>query len=219
MAKLYEINERISAMKKILIVESLSVVMIGVLQILEDIGFNESVVDTVSSFDGMMAMIESRAYELVIFGLKMDQAKQRKSLLEVVQKNAGVIFLVFAEMMEITIQKKMYREGVKGILDKMSTKKEISFAIKRVLDNEIYIDSASSVKLFFAKEDNKKGYPVLTDREKQIAELLVQGKNNSQICETLNIMPSTVSTFKQKIFNKLRIQNIKELIELEKSFV
>ena len=52
----------------------------------------------------------------------------------------------------------------------------------------------------------------LSDRELEIANLLVEGLGNTQISEKLNLQKSTVSTYKNRIFEKLNISNITELI-------
>ena len=50
-------------------------------------------------------------------------------------------------------------------------------------------------------------------REIEIANLLVRGDGNLEISNNLGIQMSTVSTYKNRIFEKLKINNLVELIE------
>ena len=58
---------------------------------------------------------------------------------------------------------------------------------------------------------------VLSERELEIAELYVKGWGNLEIANHLDIKQNTVSTLKKRIFEKLKIDNLVELIELMKN--
>jgi len=53
----------------------------------------------------------------------------------------------------------------------------------------------------------------LTNREFEIAKLLVAGYNNMEISNHLNIKDSTVSTYRNRVFEKLEIDSIADLIQ------
>ena len=56
----------------------------------------------------------------------------------------------------------------------------------------------------------------LSNREFEIAKLLISGEGNLEISNKLNIQMSTVSTYKNRIFEKLNINNVVSLSELFK---
>jgi len=58
----------------------------------------------------------------------------------------------------------------------------------------------------------------LSKRELQITDLLVQGNGNLEISNKLNIHMSTVSTYKARVFEKLKVNNLVELINLYNTF-
>jgi DNA-binding NarL/FixJ family response regulator len=58
----------------------------------------------------------------------------------------------------------------------------------------------------------------LTNKELEIALLYIKGQGNLEICNSLNIKKSTVSTFKSKIFEKLGVTNIPSLVEIFKLY-
>ncbi|MNE68628.1 Virulence factors putative positive transcription regulator BvgA [compost metagenome] len=55
---------------------------------------------------------------------------------------------------------------------------------------------------------------LLSDREIEVAELLVKGLGNIEIANILKIQMSTVSTYKIRIFEKLKISNVVNLSEI-----
>jgi DNA-binding NarL/FixJ family response regulator len=53
----------------------------------------------------------------------------------------------------------------------------------------------------------------LSNREVEVARLLIKGFGNMEIADMLSIKKSTVSTFKNRIFEKLEIDNLADLID------
>ena len=56
------------------------------------------------------------------------------------------------------------------------------------------------------------------DREFEIAKLLVKGFGNTEISAELDLQKSTVSTYKNRIFEKLEINNVPDLIQIFKLY-
>jgi DNA-binding NarL/FixJ family response regulator len=64
------------------------------------------------------------------------------------------------------------------------------------------------------KENGQNPFSSLAPRELEILHYLLKGVGTKHIGETLNLRMSTISTVKNRIFEKTRAQNLKELIEL-----
>ena len=56
----------------------------------------------------------------------------------------------------------------------------------------------------------------LSERELQIADLYTKGYGNLEIANQLELKQNTISTFKKRIFEKLHIENLLDLVELMK---
>jgi DNA-binding NarL/FixJ family response regulator len=54
----------------------------------------------------------------------------------------------------------------------------------------------------------------LSSRERDVALAIASGKSNHMICEDLGLKPSTVSTYKTRVFEKLSINNEADLIRM-----
>jgi DNA-binding NarL/FixJ family response regulator len=107
--------------------------------------------------------------------------------------------------------------GADGYLVKDSPEEEISKAIRAVLNNELYVSDSIKQDFLYrlAGRKNSEGNVLqqLSNRETEVMQLLIKGNSTADICKLLNLQASTVSTYKTRIFEKLGIKNIVELIE------
>jgi DNA-binding NarL/FixJ family response regulator len=55
-------------------------------------------------------------------------------------------------------------------------------------------------------------YDLLTDRERQILQMLAEGQSNKDIATVLNLSPTTVVCHRQHIFQKLNFHSLSDLI-------
>jgi len=105
-------------------------------------------------------------------------------------------------------------------LNKLSSEEKMMFAINSIFESSSYISAELLTKLVHTRTSNKIINPleVLSKREHQIAQLLIKGNGNLEISNMLDIHMSTVSTYKARVFEKLKINNLVELINLYKAF-
>lgn len=107
-------------------------------------------------------------------------------------------------------------EGADGYLSKQCSYRQIMEGISTlyttgsVFPPEIMREYLS----LSARKDPKK---LLSEREYEIFLLLVQGYGNLEITNMLTIQPGTVSTYKRRIFNKLKVDNVPDLVKMHHS--
>jgi len=105
--------------------------------------------------------------------------------------------------------------GATGYLNKGCSEDEMKNALNSMVLYGKYITQNIKDKILDSYISKKPINPLesLSSREIEVARLFIKGYGNMEIAETLNIKKSTVSTFKNRIFEKLEINNIAELIE------
>jgi DNA-binding NarL/FixJ family response regulator len=110
------------------------------------------------------------------------------------------------------------KSGARGYLLKASSETDILAGIRAVAAGHAYF-SPKITKLLveeYVNEMRRRGaedsYDLLSIREKEILQLLVEGKANREIAEMLHISVSTVETHRNNVFQKLGIHNLPELI-------
>src|SRR5437870_11796982 len=108
------------------------------------------------------------------------------------------------------------RLGARGIVLKQSASDLLVQSIHRVHGGEICMDSrimAEVMKAFAETSDNgrRRDKPLLSDREKEIVQLVAQGYRNKEIAEKLIISEQTVKNHLHNIFDKLGVSDRLEL--------
>ena len=55
-------------------------------------------------------------------------------------------------------------------------------------------------------------YDLLTDREKEVLQLLAEGKSNKEVASVLNLSPHTVESHRTNLMQKLNLHNTAEIV-------
>lgn len=139
---------------------------------------------------------------------------------EIFHKNPRLRVLVYTNFNMAHLVKKALDKGVAGYITKGASKAEFLLALETIRNGGDYIgedvkrlqedafNKNETFRDFFSKET------LLSEREKEISVFLLAGYKSKEIAKELNISPHTVHTHRKKIFKKLRIHSVEELIKL-----
>jgi DNA-binding NarL/FixJ family response regulator len=134
--------------------------------------------------------------------------------LKKIQPNLKI--LIFSGHDEDIYALRYLQAGANGYLNKLSSENEIKHAINSIINSGKYLSKNVQEKLMdnyiFKKPSNP--FEQLSNRELEIARLMVEGYGNIEICLALDLQKSTVSTYKTRIFEKLEIETLADLIQL-----
>jgi len=106
--------------------------------------------------------------------------------------------------------------GAAGYVLKRSGRREMLNAIRQVYEQGAFL--SNNVAHEVLQDYSQNGRTVedveqhLTDRERQVLELIVRGRSNKEIALELEISPKTVSVHRTNLMSKLNVQNTVELI-------
>jgi DNA-binding NarL/FixJ family response regulator len=108
------------------------------------------------------------------------------------------------------------KAGASGYMLKDSTIEELVEAIESARNNQIYLSSKITdvvIKDYIkiAKSGDSSAYAVLSAREREVLQLLAEGKSTKEIAAKLNVSVKTIETHRKQIMNKLNIHSIAEL--------
>jgi len=109
------------------------------------------------------------------------------------------------------------KAGASGYLLKKAATAELETALHRVVDGEIYLSQEISLQLHrqFPLQgiaDRKGPFEQLTGRQREILQLIAEGRNTKQIGETLKVSPKTVEYHRMKLMNCLNVHDIPGLV-------
>ena len=110
---------------------------------------------------------------------------------------------------------RVLKAGGAGYINKESVSEELMAAIRKVVGGGKYVSPALAEKLAveLAPDTDKPLHETLSDREYRVMWLLATGKPIKQIARELFLSPSTVSTYRTRILNKLQLANNAQLVQ------
>ena len=111
--------------------------------------------------------------------------------------------------------KRLLDAGALGYLTKGCSADELVSAVRQVAGGRRYLAPAVAQQLALVILDGSVlSFDVLSSRELEVAMMLVRGKPLTIIGEQLNLSPKTVSTYKQRLMEKLHVDHVLSLAHL-----
>lgn len=164
--------------------------------------------------------LDKNKYDLIILDIHMADTDSIGLTQFIVANFPLSPVLIFSMNPEAIYAKRFISAGASGFVSKNAETEELKKAISQCLKNERSVNKAISGSLQGVRGDKETGHPFqkLSAREMEIANLIIQGETNTSISLRLSLGMSTISTYKQRIFKKLGVRNILELVELKKVY-
>jgi DNA-binding NarL/FixJ family response regulator len=199
---------------KIVLVDDHSVVRHGVSVLLKK-AFDGITIAHADNFEDLLGVLNQKQ-DLLFLDINFPGGNSTKMVEEIKAKYPDVLIMMFTAYDESRYALRYLHAGANGFLNKYSKDEEIIKAVKLILENGTYVSDVVKELILENALLKKPVNPLekLSDREIEVAELLVNGDGNLEISNKLNIQMSTVSTFKTRIFDKLGINNIVKLVEI-----
>ncbi len=127
--------------------------------------------------------------------------------------------LIFSELDEAVYAPKYLAFGINGFLPKNADIGSIVKTIKASLGGgEAEENGQHMSALGSGKSPNANPFSELSNREKQIVELLVKGAQLTDIGKSINLKETTVSTYKKRVFKKIGVKTLSDLISMWKIY-
>jgi DNA-binding NarL/FixJ family response regulator len=123
-----------------------------------------------------------------------------------------IVLSIHAEQLHAA---RVLKAGGAGYLNKSSAPQELARAVRKVAAGGRYVSAALAELLASDLSSDAAGPPheQLSDREYRVMWLLASGRQINQIARELLLRPSTVSTYRTRVFRKLRLRNNAELVQ------
>jgi DNA-binding NarL/FixJ family response regulator len=205
---------------KILIIDDCLVVRAGVAIILKQHIQNLNI-SNAENFIQAIEILKTSYFNLIIFGINIPGGKNLGMIEDLRAIQPGVKILIFSAFEEEQYACRYILSGANGYLNKLCSEKKIIEAVTTILENGKYIPLEIAHQIVEATLNKKNINPLdlLSKREFEITGLLVSGNGNLEIANKLNIQMSTVSTYKIRVYEKLKINNLVELIGIFKTHI
>jgi two-component system, NarL family, invasion response regulator UvrY len=203
-------------MFNILIADDHSIVRYGLTKIIATLP-DPVTVSTVEAFDDAVSILSKQPFDLLILDINLPGGNSIQMLHAVRLQRPNIMVLIFSAYDEKMYAIDYLMAGADGYLSKNSTEEETKLAIQTLLKREKYMSAVTRQQMLNrlnqSKQPEVNPFDALSVREIEVMNLLTKGIPLQKIADVLHLQVSTVSTYKTRIFSKLEINSIIELLE------
>lgn len=204
-------------MIKVLVVDYHPIVRAG-LKLLFDADPDIEVVGTVGTGIEIFEFIRRYPVDVIISEIDLPELNGITALRAIKKEHTDLKVIMFSYHPEEIYAISTIKAGASGYLSKTVDTKTIKEAILKVYNGGIYLSDNMAKHLNYEDTRNNKSklYKRLSTREVEVLKLLSTGKKNKDIAQELDINEKTVSTYKARLFKKLNVTNLVDLIHQAK---
>jgi two-component system response regulator NreC len=151
--------------------------------------------------------------DIVLMDVAMPELNGIEATRQMVAANARIRILVLSMHKESVYVREILRAGARGYILKDAIDTELLTAIRSVARGDGYISPAVSGALLNDFRGNA-ATPIdlLSPREREVLQLIAEGKTNKEIATRLNLSVYTVDSHRGKVMEKLNLHSTGELV-------
>jgi DNA-binding NarL/FixJ family response regulator len=154
--------------------------------------------------------------DVVVMDIAMPDMNGIEATRQIIAEHPGVKVIALSMHSDRHFVSEMLKAGAMAYLLKQCAVDELITAIKTVLKNQTYISPCISSVVVdqFVRNTSKSKPDVfsrLTDREREVLQLVAEGKTSKEIASQLNLSIKTVEAHRLNIMEKLNIHTVAEL--------
>jgi DNA-binding NarL/FixJ family response regulator len=202
---------------KTVVADDHDVVRRGLTFLLSHSGRAEVVGEAKNGHDAIRLASE-RQPDLVIIDIAMPSLNGIDAASQMIRQRPEMAVIILSMYADEDYILRALTAGVKGYLLKDTVESDLLPALDAISKGRHFFSSAISEVLLedYMRQLRQKGlsdsYDLLTDREKQVLQLLAEGKSNKEVATILNVSPLTVETHRSNLMQKLNLHSTAEIV-------
>lgn len=196
---------------KIALVDDQNLCRMGLCELLSH-GYGFEVLGAVGSIEGLRKLIELEP-DIIVMDLRM-KPMDGIAMLEQIRSEGCTIPTAILTMSDSeTDLSNAIKAGARGFLLKDMAPEDVVDALRRIAGGEMVVAPSMTVKMIDMlkgkqpSNDPRHALSLLTEREREILQLLARGESNKAIAQTLSISYDTVKQHVRHILNKLNLSS------------
>jgi two-component system response regulator NreC len=165
------------------------------------------------------AMAEKLQPDIMIVDLSMPELNGLDAIRKIKRTSRRTEFLVLSAHAPDELVHKIFEAGARAYINKADAADQLIPAIKTLAQHKPFITPHVSELLFHrffaadhAAREAGAGEEALTPREREIVQLLAEGKSNKDVSEKLGISVKTAETHRAAVMRKLHLANFSDLV-------
>lgn len=162
--------------------------------------------------------VESSLPQVIVMDLAMPILNGIEAARQIHLKYPATSIVVLSMHSDESYVLRALKAGARAYLLKDSADADLINAIRAVTEGKAFFSPAISRVLVedYVRQLQQKGvedsYELLTSREREVLQLLGEGKSNKEVANLLNLSPYTVETHRSNLMEKLNLHNVPDLI-------
>ncbi|RKE91963.1 response regulator [Ichthyenterobacterium magnum] len=200
-------------MIKVLVVDNHPIIRTG-LKLLFENNSEINVIGSVGSGVEIFEFVRRHDVDVIVSEIDLPELNGITALRAIKKEHSDLKVIMFSYHPEEIYAISTIKAGASGYVSKAEDISTIENAIKKASAGEIYLSPKMAKHLNFndTKKSASKLYKRLSTREVEVLKLLSSGKKNKEIALELSINEKTVSTYKARLYKKLNVTNLVDLV-------
>lgn len=170
--------------------------------------------------DGREAVRLARelAPDVIVMDIAMPQLNGIDATAQIVKQNPRTQVLILSMHNDETYLLRALEAGARGFLLKDTAEEDLVRAVRVAAQGKPFFSPAIAQALLedymrnLQQRNQQDSYSLLTDREKEVLQLLAEGRSNKEVAQLLNLSVYTVETHRTRIMQKLDLHNTAEIV-------
>jgi two-component system invasion response regulator UvrY len=197
---------------RILIADDHAIVRRGLSEILLE-AWPSAEIEQVGDADRLLQRALDDNWDVVISDLMMPGRSVLETIQQIRQYQPQLPVLILSIFPEEQYATRVFKAGASGYINKDAAPTELVKAIQRIMQGRKYITPAVAEKLAsdLSVDKERPLHEALSDREFHVMKLLAAGKSITDIAAQLSLSPTTISTYRSRIMEKMQMKANAEL--------
>jgi DNA-binding NarL/FixJ family response regulator len=201
---------------RVLLADDHALVLAGIRALVEELGDTQIVAEANNGRDAV-ALAKKHKPDLVIMDISMSELNGIEATAQIMAEVPSTRVLILSMHTTEDFVRRAIEAGAAGYLVKDSAPLDLKIAVGAVLRNEVYLSPRVSkhvVSGFLHGKPNHDGTSMdaLTARQREILQMIAEGKSTKQIAFQINVSVKTVETHRAALMERLDIHDIAGLV-------
>jgi DNA-binding NarL/FixJ family response regulator len=201
---------------RILLVDDHKILRDGICSLLKEYPDME-VVGEAADGNNAFNLVKELSPDMVIMDISMPELNGIEATRKILADYPHIKIMALSMHYDKHFVSEIFKAGASGYLLKDCAFDEMAHAIRMIIDNKTYINSqiaslvVESLMSDTPSSHNKHAFSLLTEREKEVLQLIAEGKSTKQIASHLNVSTKTIESHRRQVMGKLNIRNVADL--------
>lgn len=164
----------------------------------------------------LLRLVQDLSPQVIIMDISMPDLNGIEATRQVLAEHPGIKVIALSMHSDSLFVLNMLKAGASGYLLKDCAMEELVKAIRTVANNQTYLSPGVSdivIRDFVSgwSDPGSTAFSILTTREREVLQMMAEGKSTHQIADGLCVSIKTVEAHRKQVMNKLGIHSVAEL--------